>query len=617
MGESVFGSTLLADALYYQARSLYFMTGIWQQEEAFFMSPAYPMLLGVWYKMTAPDPALGWARILNMALSGGTLALLVCATREFWGRGAALCAGLLWALAEVVIFYEQTVLMEISAGFATMAALFAAARLAGPRDGERSPGGLVAMGLAAGVLTGISALFRGNTLALAPLVAAMPLVAAGSTLLPRHRILSACAVVLGTILPLLPIAAHNARAEKDFVFLTSNMGMNLFIGNNPRAVGVYEEPPTTSLEPRGLYAAREYYRRDDVSSREINDYWMHESAKFLSGPIGPQITLMRRKLLILFFHHDFPQIYHHRAMLDEVPVLRLPFLGWGTFYPLAAAGAVFAWRRRDWSLRVFIGAMILLPLSILPFFITERYRLAFAPPFIVMAGIGASSFARMVLMKRPWTEWRSPLAAFALLAFASWPAWITMDPRFTHLKGQLAEPGPELRAALYILVEDYDRAEELLTSVPPEQLGAVGLFSLAGIIAKVHGGDACRAMRLLQMAERQQPGQWEILVELGQTAAQCGDIKEARRAFEAALELHGSLTQQDLFELMRISLVQGDAEGARRALARLIVQEPQNADLLRLREEFEKDPAAFIRKAGEDDARRRPSGVSDRSAGRR
>ena len=294
-------------------------------------------------------------------------------------------------------------------------------------------------------------------------------------------------------------------------------------------------------------------------------------------------------------------------------MLRLPFLGWGTFYPLAAAGGVFAWRRRDWSLRVFIGAMVLLPLSILPFFITERYRLAFAPPFMVMAGIGASTLARMVLLKRPWREWRAPLAAFGLLASASWPAWITMDARFAHLKGQLAEPGPELRAALYILVEDYDRAEKLLTSVPPEQLGAVGLFSLAGIIMEVHGGDACRAMRLLQMAESQQPEQWEILVELGQTAAMCGDIAEARRAFESALELHGSLTQPDLLELMRISLVQGDLEGARRALARLVVQEPQNSDLLRLRSEFEGDPALFTRRAQEDDARRRPSGL--RSAG--
>lgn len=615
MGESVFGSTLLADAIYYQARSLYFMTGIWQQEEAFFMSPAYPMLLGVWYKVTAPDPALGWARVLNMIISGGTLSLLVCATRGLWGRGAALGAGLLWALAEVAIFYEQTVLMEISAGFATMAALFAGAVLAGGRGDDRSPRALVALALGTGVLTGISALFRGNTLVLVPLVAAAPLVAGGAALRPVHRVLGVAAVVAGTVIPLVPIALHNARAERDFVLLTSNMGLNLFIGNNPRALGVYEEPPTTSLEPRGLYAARQFYGRDQVSSREINDYWMHEARKFLSGPLGPQVTLMRRKVLLLLFHHDFPQIYHHRAMLEEVPVLRFPFLGWGVFYPLAAAGAVAAWRRRDWSLRVMIGAMVLLPLSILPFFITERYRLAYAPPFLMMAGIGGATLVRLAVLRRPIGEWRGPAAGFAALAVLSWPAWITMDERFRHLKGQLSEPGPELRAALYILVEDYDKAEELLKSVPPEQLGPVGLFSLAGIVMEVRGGDPCQAVRLLQLAEKQQPNQWEILVAIGHAASLCGDLGEARRTYEAALELHGSLTKDDLAELMWIALLQGDVPGARRALDRVVIQEPENAQLLALKREFEADPGRFVERARSEEGNRRGPRRPRRSGG--
>lgn len=594
MGESTFGTHLLADALYYQARSLFFTAGVWQQDEAFFMSPAYPIMLGVWYKLTSPDLADGAARILNMLLSGGTLAMLILAGRQLWSRGAALAAGALWTLSELALFYEQTVLMEIGAGMVTLAALWAGAHAAGMRGDDVSRKRLLLGFALAGFLTGISALFRGNTLALLPLFISILPIVRGTALRVVDRLGAGALAFACMLLPILPITYHNYRAEGDFIFLTSNMGMNLFIGNNPTAIGVYESPPTTSLEPRGLYAARAEMGRENISSKEINNYWSEKAVRWLRENPREQITLMRRKLLLLFYHEDFPQIYHLRVLVDEMPVLKLPLIGFGLIYPLVMVGSVFAWRRRSPALLTFLGALIVLPLSILPFFITERYRLAFQPVFILVAAWGIAGMVRAAAEAR-WHMLRTPLLAAGAMALLVWPPWITFDPRFAHLKYTLAHGTPELKAALFMLAEDEQRAREILEGVDPNNLGPVGLFTLAGLIMNEgESADPCKAMALLELASERQPDQWEILAGLGGASYLCGNLQQAKTCYERVLELHGTMTREDLVNLFMVHVRLREPEDATRVLDMLLIQNPGDEYIRSLRKELLANPTQFL-----------------------
>jgi len=594
MGESIFGTQLLADALYYQARSLFFTAGVWQQEEAFFMSPAYPIMLGVWYKLTSPDLADGAGRILNMILSAGTLVMLIAAARQLWSRGAALAAGALWTLSELALFYEQTVLMEIGAGMVTLAALWAGAYAAGMRN-EDVPRRRLLIGFAlTGFLTGLSALFRGNTLALFPLFICILPIVRSTTLCISDRIAAGALAFVCMLIPILPITWHNYRAEGDFIFLTSNMGMNLYIGNNPTAVGVYESPPTTSLEPRGLYAARAELGREEISSKEINSFWSSKAVRWLREHPREQITLMRRKLLLLFYKEDFPQIYHLRVLVDEMPVLKLPLIGFGLIYPLAMVGAVFAWRRRSAALLTFLGALVLLPLSILPFFITERYRLAYQPVFILVAAWGAAGVVRAAVEAR-WHMLRTPLIAAGAMALLVWPPWITLDPRFAHLKYTLAHGTPELKAALFMLAEDHARAREILEGEDPRNLGPVGLFTLAGLLMNDgERADPCQAMALLELAAERQPGQWEILAGLGGASYLCGNLEQARSCYYQVLQLHGTMTREDLVNLFMVHVRLREPKDAAEVLDMLLIQYPGDDYIRSLKHELTTNPTKFL-----------------------
>jgi 4-amino-4-deoxy-L-arabinose transferase-like glycosyltransferase len=594
MGESVFGTHLLADALYYQARSLFFTAGVWQQEEAFFMSPAYPIMLGLWYKLTSADLAEGAARILNMILSGGTLAMLILAARQLWSRGAALAAGALWTLSELALFYEQTVLMEIGAGMVTLAALWAGAYAAGMRGEDVSRKRLLVGFALTGFLTGLSALFRGNTLALFPLFICILPIVRGTTLRVVDRVGAGALTFASMLIPILPITYHNYRAEHDFIFLTSNMGMNLYIGNNPTAVGVYESPPTTSLEPRGLYAARAELGREEISSKEINNYWSAKAVRWMRDHPREQITLMRRKILLLFYKEDFPQIYHLRVLVDEMPVLKLPLIGFGLLYPLAMVGAVFAWRRRSPALLTFLGALILLPLSILPFFITERYRLAYQPVFILVAAWGAAGMVRAAAEAR-WHMLRTPLLAAAAISLLVWPPWITLDPRFAHLKYTLAHGTPELKAALFMLAEDDASAREILENEDPRNLGPVGLFTLAGLVMNDgENADPCQAMALLELAAARQPDQWEILAGLGGASYLCGNLAQAKSCYHQVLAIHGTMTREDLVNLFMVHVRLREPKEATEVLDMLLIQYPGDDYIRSLRHELTTNPTKFL-----------------------
>jgi hypothetical protein len=108
-------------------------------------------------------------------------------------------------------------------------------------------------------------------------------------------------------------------------------------------------------------------------------------------------------------------------------VLRLPLPGFGAIWPFALVGIVVTLARRGPGLLVLFVAAYLA--SLLPFFVTGRYRLPVVPPMLVLAAVGLCAVESALATRR----FGAALVALALaaVAFAAVPwapgdAWLAV-----------------------------------------------------------------------------------------------------------------------------------------------------------------------------------------------
>jgi len=579
-GDSVYGRVLLHDALEYYNLASRFAEGNWQQGTAFFLGPGWPGLLGLWFKITGASIAAG--RALNVLLSAVTLVLVARVGHALAGRRVAMLAASIWACYSPAIFHEQTILMEIAAGAFSLATLATALRVHGRADISIGSKRHILGCAATGVMLGISALFRANSLAMAPVLLLALLVDGGRRGTLGGAIGGGVIAIIACLATFAPTAMHNWRAEKEIVPITSNFGLNFYIGFSPRATGAYYIPPSADAEPRGLPAARLALNRDQLSSVEISRYWTGEAKKFIAENPGKAAKLIARRALMLLNAREIPQIYFPERMgSEEVPVIRFTgLIGYWIVLPFALIGTVVAWQSRQRGSRVLIACVLMLMLSLLPFFITGRYRLPIAPFLVVLAAVGVKAMIAALRERK-----HSLAARFALVGIVGvavvWPAW-----PWGVVGAESTIRFDEIRSALYLQDGNTAKAEELLRAIPEDQAGPTALNRLAKI-AEEQRKDYCAAADLYERAIQQRPFVPQYWFNAGQARLRCSQtlppgedraaaMLKAQNAFERALQLNPDLPESAWINLAGLKQVSGDIEGARATLHALLARRPES-----------------------------------------
>lgn len=225
--------------------------------------PGYPLLLSL--AQTASDPLLA-ARLLNVLLGTAAVVLTGLLTRRLWGEAAG------WMAAALAALYPRAVAMSgilASENLFSPFLLLSVLLLAGSWDRPRDLRGAAWAGVALGLLTltrPIGYLFW----ALWP---------ASSWIAGKRwrAILAETLLVLAVQhAVLLPWAVRNQATLGRFTFLSSVGGVDLFIGNNPQATGVwmYWVPALKEIHP-GL-DGRPAFEVDDLA-RDAALAWMREN----------------------------------------------------------------------------------------------------------------------------------------------------------------------------------------------------------------------------------------------------------------------------------------------------------------------------------------------------
>lgn len=258
--------------------------------------------------------------------------------------------------------------------------------------------------LIAGLCLGIAALGRPNLLGLAPI---LPLAVelARPDAPRRARLARLAGWSLGLALALGPITARNHAASGEWVVVTAHGGVNVWIGNNPDADGLFKTPRGS-----GLAGGQESLVRTSVevaeaavgralSASEASAWWTARARDWaLAEPVAWG-RLMAVKLTWLLGRYE-PPLESSYAWAESVsPALRWGSVGFGLVAPLAAVGLV-AERRRWRELAPILVFGLGYAATVLLTFVSGRYRLPMILPMLPLAGAGAVALARALAQRR-------------------------------------------------------------------------------------------------------------------------------------------------------------------------------------------------------------------------
>jgi len=348
----------------------------------FYWSPLYPYFLGLVYSVLGRSFTTVY--VIQAIIGLGNLLLVYALGRRLFGHAAGLAAMVLLLVYAPVLFMETKLLSETLALALNSCALLLIMRcLDRPRPVPF---------LAAGLALGVSTICRsGNLLFVVLLLVRLGVerVRQGQRMPLRLPGL----LLLGVMLPILPVAARNYLVGHDLVLIQTNAGMTFAQGNNENALGVLAEPPGIS---GGI--ASQQVEETAVASRalgrplkpsEASRYWFRQGLDFIRAHPGDYIVLLLRKLLYSVNNREEQDNYELYYEAGQVPLLRLLVLPFSVLTALAVFGFLRSRRQPD---RRAAGVLALYPLSVLVtlliFYASSRYRLPAVPVLAVFAGFG-------------------------------------------------------------------------------------------------------------------------------------------------------------------------------------------------------------------------------------
>jgi 4-amino-4-deoxy-L-arabinose transferase-like glycosyltransferase len=315
--------------------------------------------------------------VLLQAILGAAVVPLVFAIgRRLVSPRAGLVAATLAALYAPTIFYE-TLLVKFSLVPVTVAGLL----LVTDRARETgAPGRIVLAGLVFGLLVAI----RGNAVVLLPVIVwwiATPLALPTGTLRTLALVVAGAAVVLGPLFVRDRIA--EARGQG-----TSLWGIHFYIAAHPGADGTYAPATGVTEDPIGHVVDARRIAEDaagrTLSAGEVSLYWFRRGLEFVGAEPYRYAALQARKIRLMlagFEEGTFGDDFDSAA--EASWVLAWPLLSFGSICPLAILGlALTVGDARGRLLGAFVGTYAV---SLLPFFVTGRYRLPIAVPMLVLA----------------------------------------------------------------------------------------------------------------------------------------------------------------------------------------------------------------------------------------
>lgn len=348
----------------------------------FYQDPLYPYFLGLIFTLFGENYFL--VRILHVVMGMISLVLTYWMGRKLLGPWMGVIA------ASVLALYHGLYFFELQIEKSSMVLLISSASCAlgvASVDKPSSWWRWGALGLSLGLLT----LLRGNLQPILPMLLIWSLFAVGSDSI-RQKIMRFALMIAGILLVLAPVTIRNYSVGGEWVLTTFQGGANFYIGNNELATGRYVTQPFVRPDP--MWEARDFQVEAEkqtglrLKPTEVSKFWFSESFKWIrANPVKAfQLTMHKARLLI--HQYEIPDNHSFYLTRQEfVPVLWLAMLGFGVMCGPALIGILWLPRYDRRALYPALFA-VMYGLSITPFYIVDRYRLALCPAIAIFFTAG-------------------------------------------------------------------------------------------------------------------------------------------------------------------------------------------------------------------------------------
>ncbi len=464
-GSSFFWAPAL-DSLYHDVHARALAAG---QDEpgAYFRAPLYTWFLAGLYRMFGHS---FWAvRLCQAMIGAGSCVLLASLGRRVFDAPVGLLAGTLLAFYGPEVFFEGELHTPVLEVFLTLGFLALAVRA--------DESGRATEWAATGFVVGLAALARPNALVALPLLLVITLIGkptgqgADGSGAGARRLLAAASVALGALLPPAGVTLRNWLVAHDRVFIASQGGINLYLGNRPEADGFTPTTPKQysyageyedSVALYGQKAAEEQVGRP-LPASEAQAHWVRKAVTWWRTHPGEALRLLGKKIVLAFTHREIRNNHAFDFVRRELaPLLWLCPIGFWFAGTFGLVGMALAWHAHPRS-RLLMGFVVCYTASFVLFFVADRFRLPVAPVLLLFAAFAAARLAELIgasaqaPYRRPAAAYATGLAAAALFVGVDWfptttPAREALDYWSAGNRARQLGRGPEAerwyRAAL-------------------------------------------------------------------------------------------------------------------------------------------------------------------------
>ncbi|UCF33461.1 MAG: glycosyltransferase family 39 protein [Phycisphaerales bacterium] len=456
----------------YWARAL--VTGDWTTpypgqdpripDTPYFRPPGYPYFLALTYRVLGLSYLT--PRIVQIGLWLVSCILAFLFAKRWYGVPVALVLVALMSGYWVLIYFEN----ELQAPVLLIPLLWAVVCLAAAWADRMSFG----RGVAAGVLLGLAALVRPNVMLLAAPIFVWAGWIAVRRRAPYRFLATVTGCLLGIAVAIAPATIRNYRVSGEFVLMTSNVGINFYIGNNPDADGsVMNFLPGygswgNCFEYPALVRNLEQRVGRELNATAVSDYFRDQGLEWIRQNPGNFVMLTIKKALAFWGREELGnnKIICCERLHSSV-LRRLPGHFWFVLGS-AIAGCVFLvldakgrlnrpqtrtneLERRSEVTVLLLGVILVFWLSIIPFFLSSRYRVPVVPLLMVFSAYG--------VYRAAWCAIRGGNYRAAIVAFAWIGACAVQGRAAPPTDAELAD-WHESRGVAYETLEDYGSAGE-------------------------------------------------------------------------------------------------------------------------------------------------------------
>ena len=414
---SPFYSGLVCDSKVYYKWAEKIFSGDWIGQEVFHQAPLYPYFIAsLWMVFGKHYLTIYISQALMLALIALFTFLMA---KKCFDDSAALAAGLLCAFYGALNLYALKILPDVFGVFLLLWLAYLILNATLPWQWFR-----------AGWVCGLLIIARPNALLLLPLMflwimtsdlRRSPRDGSETTSKSLYIKLKQFTFFLLPVIMLVGLTAlRNHLMEPGLVLVSSSGGETFCGGNNPKADGIYCRlegvSPDIEHEKADAKSVAEADLERRLTSAEVSHYWFKRGLSFIRQDFKKYVRLEATKLKRIFSGTEYANMYFLWFERTEFTrSLAIPAVHFYIILPLAIIGAILC--AGNWRKYGLLYIMIIFNLlTMLLFFVDERYRLPMIPFLIIL---GAGGIRRAIKIIRDGTgSLISNLGILALLAAA-------------------------------------------------------------------------------------------------------------------------------------------------------------------------------------------------------